>query len=68
MESNDDQCLNVIVHACRVLHAAHLSNNTWGFVALRDPIGRGIWVTPDAMGFDEIEAPDIVRHRRRWCA
>lgn len=60
MESNDDQCLNVIVHACRVLHAAHLSNNTWGFVALRDPIGRGIWVTPDAMGFDEIEAPDIV--------
>jgi len=46
--------------ACGVLHAAHLGNTVWGFVATRDDFGRGVWVTRDNLGFNETSVGDQV--------
>jgi L-fuculose-phosphate aldolase len=49
-----------MVRACRVLHEAKLGCVAWGFVATRDALGRGIWITRDNIGFDEITVEDLV--------
>jgi ribulose-5-phosphate 4-epimerase/fuculose-1-phosphate aldolase len=56
----NDRALAEMVQACRVIHAANLTLDPWGFVAIRDPSGRGIWVTNDAVGFNEVEVGDLV--------
>ena len=52
--------LSEMVRACRVLHASNLANTVWGFVAVRDPSGRGVWLTRDNVGLDEVNHDDIV--------
>lgn len=49
-----------MVRACRVLHTVNVDSAPWGFVALRDASGAGVWVTRDGMGFSEVEADDLV--------
>ena len=49
-----------MIRACEVLHAAKLSDTVWGFVATRDRLGRGMWVTPNGVGLDEVRARDVV--------
>jgi L-fuculose-phosphate aldolase len=52
--------LSEMVRACRVLHAANLTTTVWGFVAVRDASGRGVWLTRDNVGLDEVNIDDIV--------
>jgi L-fuculose-phosphate aldolase len=52
--------LSEMVRACRVLHSAKLTTTVWGFVAVRDATGRGVWITRDGIGFDEVGRNDIV--------
>jgi ribulose-5-phosphate 4-epimerase/fuculose-1-phosphate aldolase len=52
--------LSEMVRACRVLHAANLATTVWDFVAVRDASGRGVWVTRDNVGLDEVNIADIV--------
>jgi ribulose-5-phosphate 4-epimerase/fuculose-1-phosphate aldolase len=49
-----------LARACRVLDAASLSCGTWGFLARRDDLGRGVWSTRDGVGFDEITNEDLL--------
>jgi hypothetical protein len=56
----NDGALAEMVQAFRVVHAANLTLDPWGFVAIRDSSGRGIRVTNDAVGFNEVEVGDLV--------
>jgi L-fuculose-phosphate aldolase len=49
-----------VVKACRVLHASHLGDTVWGFAATRDAQGRGVWITTDAVGFDEVTSASVI--------
>jgi L-fuculose-phosphate aldolase len=49
-----------MARACQVLHAANLGSTVWGFVALRDALDRGIWITRANVGFDEVTVEDLV--------
>lgn len=61
-EVNDAEVvtLSEMVRACRVLHAADLTTSVWSYVAVRDHSGRGVWLTRDAVGLDEVNVADIV--------
>lgn len=60
MHTTHEEFLSELVLACRVLFAAKLGNGPSGFLAARDLDGRGLWVTPDDLGFDEVESHDFV--------
>jgi ribulose-5-phosphate 4-epimerase/fuculose-1-phosphate aldolase len=59
-KADEGQTFAEMVRACRVLYAAGLGWGAWGFLAIRDPVGRGVWVTRDGVGFDEITPGDLV--------
>jgi ribulose-5-phosphate 4-epimerase/fuculose-1-phosphate aldolase len=43
-----------------VLTAAGQSDLIWGHVSARDPAGRGVWMKPAGLGFEEVEAEDAL--------
>lgn len=43
-----------------VLHHCGLSDYVWGHVSLRDPEGRGAWMKPSGLGFEEVEDRDVL--------
>jgi L-fuculose-phosphate aldolase len=49
-----------IVTACRVLEKAGQSDMVWGHVSIRDNAGRGVWLKGSNLGFDEVEADDVI--------
>lgn len=49
-----------IVGACRALHAARLSDSLGGVVAARDEQGRGVWITTNALVFDEVTSESVI--------
>jgi L-fuculose-phosphate aldolase len=57
---SDSVIISEMVLACQVLHAANLSDTVWGFVAARDSLERGVWVTRDNVGLGEISSDDVI--------
>lgn len=49
-----------IVTACRVLEVAGQADMVWGHVSIRDEEGRGLWLKGSNLGFDEVEASDVI--------
>lgn len=49
-----------IVTACRVLEDAGQADMVWGHVSMRDPSGRGVWLKGRNLGFDEVQAADVI--------
>jgi ribulose-5-phosphate 4-epimerase/fuculose-1-phosphate aldolase len=43
-----------------VLTAAGQADLIWGHVSTRDPAGRGIWMKPAGLGFEEVEPQDVL--------
>ena len=50
----------LVAVGCRVLGANGHDDYVWGHVAARDPDGRGIWMKPATLGFEEIEEDDVI--------
>ena len=45
---------------CRILGDQDQGDLVWGHVSARDPDGRGVWMKASALGFDEIDASDVI--------
>jgi ribulose-5-phosphate 4-epimerase/fuculose-1-phosphate aldolase len=43
-----------------VLDHAGLSDYVWGHVSVRDSKGRGVWMKPKGLAFDEVRASDVL--------
>jgi L-fuculose-phosphate aldolase len=50
----------LIVQACRVLEANGHADYIWGHVSLRDRAGRGFWMKPAGLGFEEVGEDDVI--------
>ena len=59
-EVGQGDALSEVVRASRVAHASGLGAGAWGFIAVRDAHGRGVWITRSGVGFDEVVVGDIV--------
>lgn len=58
---DDEQGLRTLVSlACRVLAEADQGDLIWGHVSARDPHGRGVWMKPSGLGFEEVDAGDVL--------
>lgn len=49
-----------IVQACRVLQANGHADYIWGHVSLREEGGRGLWMKPAGLGFDEVQENSVL--------
>lgn len=45
---------------CRILGLDGQGDLVWGHVSARDPQGRGVWMKGAGLGFDEVEAGDVI--------
>ena len=57
-----DQVIEEVVSASRAPAAAGVSDMAWGYAAIRDPDGRGVWMK--ASGWDPAEAE--LKRERVW--
>ncbi|WP_281289402.1 class II aldolase/adducin family protein [Lacisediminihabitans profunda] len=48
------------MQACRVLKANGHDDYIWGHVTVRDRAGRGMWMKPAGLGFEEVEEDDVI--------
>jgi L-ribulose-5-phosphate 4-epimerase len=55
----EDQLRNAVSLGCRVLAVEGHGDLVWGHVSARDPDGRGVWMKPAGLGFEEV-GPDRV--------
>jgi L-fuculose-phosphate aldolase len=61
--AEDPSAVNVreqVVLAGRILSANGHSDYIWGHVAIRDPGGRGFWMKPSGLGFEEVTPDDVL--------
>lgn len=58
--TKESELRQLVVHACRVLRANGHDDYIWGHVAVRDPSGRGLWMKPSGLGFQEVVADDVI--------
>jgi L-ribulose-5-phosphate 4-epimerase len=55
-----DELRREVAVGCRILEAEDQGDYVWGHVSARDPEGRGVWMKPAGLGFDEIEAEHVI--------
>jgi L-fuculose-phosphate aldolase len=60
MITSDSDARRLIVQACRVLKANGHDDYIWGHVTVRDEAGRGVWMKPSGMGFEEVFENDVI--------
>lgn len=56
----EDELRQLVAQGCRVLGAAGLGDLIWGHLSVRDPGGGGVWMKPATLGFEEIDADDVL--------
>lgn len=59
-EPSERAARRLLVEACRVLKANGHDDFIWGHVTVRDSAGRGYWMKPAGLGFEEVRAEDII--------
>jgi L-fuculose-phosphate aldolase len=57
---DDAQARHLVVLAGRVLDRLGQADLAWGHCSVRDPSGRGVWIKPGGLGFDEVCAADVI--------
>jgi L-ribulose-5-phosphate 4-epimerase len=55
-----DDLQRLVSLGCRVLGEAEQGDLIWGHVSARDPDGRGVWMKPSGLGFDEVRPEDVL--------
>jgi ribulose-5-phosphate 4-epimerase/fuculose-1-phosphate aldolase len=60
LPANDTEAITLAVDGCRALNAAGQSDMVWGHPSVRDPEGRGVWMKCSGLGFEEVDASQIV--------
>lgn len=58
--SGFDELRAEVALGCRILGLDGQGDLVWGHVSARDPQGRGVWMKGAGLGFDEIEAGDVI--------
>lgn len=51
---------SLIVRSSRVLERAGQGDMIWGHTSVRDDAGRGCWMKPGGLGFDEVTEDDVI--------
>ncbi|MGH3344732.1 MAG: class II aldolase/adducin family protein [Carbonactinosporaceae bacterium] len=49
-----------VATGCRVLGHVDHGDLIWGHVSARDPGGRGVWMKPSGLGFEEVGPDDVI--------
>src|ERR1017187_6490094 len=57
---DDTGVRRLVVQACRVLNANGHNDYIWGHVAIRDEAGRGVWMKPSGVGFEEVRENHVI--------
>jgi L-fuculose-phosphate aldolase len=60
MNADETAVREQVALAGRILAANGHSDYIWGHVAIRDPQGRGLWMKPSGLGFEEVTADDVL--------
>ena len=59
-QGSDATVRQQVALAGRILATNGHSDYIWGHVAIRDPQGRGLWMKPSGLGFEEVTADDVL--------
>lgn len=55
-----DDLRETVALGCRILGAEDQGDLVWGHVSARDPDNRGVWMKAATLGFDEVDADDVL--------
>jgi len=60
VESSEDEARELVVRSGRMLERVGQGDLVWGHTSARDSAGRGVWIKPGGLGFDEVTAEDVL--------
>jgi L-ribulose-5-phosphate 4-epimerase len=55
-----DDLRATVALGCRILGAEDQGDLVWGHVSARDPDGRGVWMKAATLGFEEVQAENVL--------